>query len=449
VLLEQARREAVEDARLEAEILGLLASWISKLRSVDQGEPLARAGLAAAERVGDPSLVAAALTRLAGARFLLSRGFQGELMQRALALEPECESLPVSERPVTIFGWMCKWSGDVDASRTLLERARRSGEERGDSTVGAPLFYSCWLELLAENWARGLELTDELHELGATTERDEITARALATRVVLLAHMGDETGARRSADEAQRVAGRERVERLTPFGLGLLELSLDRPREALEHVRRERVIQSAAGVEEPALCFSFPIHAETAIAVGELAEAEELLDWIEQRAVPLDREWALACVARCRGLLAAARGSEAQAEAAFERALAEHARVQYRRFDLARTLLAQGEALRRFRRKQPARNAIEAALAIFEQLGATLWEAKAQRELARISGRRSADGLTETERRVAELVAGGLSTKETAAVLVVSAKTVEGHLSRIYAKLGVHSRAQLACRLRG
>ena len=71
--------------------------------------------------------------------------------------------------------------------------------------------------------------------------------------------------------------------------------------------------------------FSFPVHAEAAIAVGELAEAEELLDWIEERAVRLDREWALACAARCRGLLAAARGDEAGADTAFERSLAEHA----------------------------------------------------------------------------------------------------------------------------
>src|SRR5262249_36712141 len=117
----------------------------------------------------------------------------------------------------------------------------------------APLFYSCWLELLAENWLHGLELADELHELGLATDRDEITARALATRVVLLAHVGDEDGARRGAVEAQRVAERERVERLTPFGLGLLELSLDRPQQALEHVRRERILESGAGVEEPAL----------------------------------------------------------------------------------------------------------------------------------------------------------------------------------------------------
>jgi DNA-binding NarL/FixJ family response regulator len=231
------------------------------------------------------------------------------------------------------------------------------------------------------------------------------------------------------------------------IALCVLELALDRPAEALEPARRSTAVFRGDGCEEPGLYVAFGVHAEAAIAVGELAEAEELLDWIEERAVRLDREWALACSARCRGLLAAARGDEVEAVAAFERALAEHARVQYRRFDLARTLLAQGETLRRFRRKRAAREAIEAAAAIFDELGAALWSAKARRELARISGRRTAEGLTETERRVAELVSEGRSTKQVAAALVVSPKTVEGHLSSIYAKLDVHSRTQLARRI--
>jgi tetratricopeptide (TPR) repeat protein len=131
--------------------------------------------------------------------------------------------------------------------------------------------------------------------------------------------------------------------------------------------------------------FSFPRHAEAAIAAGELGEAEEVLDWIEERAVRLDREWALACAARGRGLLAAARGDEAGAAEAFERALTEHARVQYRRFDFAQTLLAQGQTLRRFGREQAARDAIEAATAIFDELGAALWAAKARRDSERLT----------------------------------------------------------------
>ncbi len=71
-------------------------------------------------------------------------------------------------------------------------------------------------------------------------------------------------------------------------------------------------------------------------------------------------------------------------------------------------------------------------------------------ELARVPGRRRDDSaaLTETERRVAELVAQGLSNKQVAAALFVTVRTVEAALTRIYRKLGVRSRTELARRAR-
>jgi DNA-binding CsgD family transcriptional regulator len=236
---------------------------------------------------------------------------------------------------------------------------------------------------------------------------------------------------------------------VTSAALSLLELSLDRPAEAFAEARRAMSAERERGIEEPAYLYSFPYEIEAAIALGETAEAEELLDSIEPRTEQLDREWALACIARGRGLLAAARGDERAAAAAFERALQEHERVQYRRFELARTLLAQGETLRRFKKRRAAREAIESARDLFDELGARLWSAKAERELARIAGRHRTGGLTETERRVAALVANGRSNKEVASELFVTVHTVESNLTRIYDKLGVRSRTELARRLAG
>jgi len=117
-------------------------------------------------------------------------------------------------------------------------------------------------------------------------------------------------------------------------------------------------------------------------------------------------------------------------------------------FEHARSLLALGTVLRRQRKKREARETLESSLAQFERLGANTWAARARAELGRIAGRRPGpDGLTPTEQRVAELVAGGLSNKEVAGALHVTVKTVEGSLSRIYEKLGVRSRAALAGRL--
>jgi DNA-binding NarL/FixJ family response regulator len=83
---------------------------------------------------------------------------------------------------------------------------------------------------------------------------------------------------------------------------------------------------------------------------------------------------------------------------------------------------------------------------LFEELGCPGWAGAAAAQLDRVSGRRAAPagGLTPGERRVAELAAAGLSNKQVAARLYLSDRTVEAHLSRAYAKLGVGSRAQLA-----
>ncbi|MGH2963044.1 MAG: response regulator transcription factor, partial [Solirubrobacterales bacterium] len=85
------------------------------------------------------------------------------------------------------------------------------------------------------------------------------------------------------------------------------------------------------------------------------------------------------------------------------------------------------------------------ALDRFEGLGNEWWAARATEELARISGRRPSDGqLTPAEQRVARLAAAGRTNREIADVLFMSVRTVEGHLSHIYAKLGIRSRIDLA-----
>jgi DNA-binding NarL/FixJ family response regulator len=114
----------------------------------------------------------------------------------------------------------------------------------------------------------------------------------------------------------------------------------------------------------------------------------------------------------------------------------------------ARTLLSMGTVQRQALQRRAARQTLERALGMFEELGARPWADKARDELARISGRRAAsDDLTDAEHRVAVLAAEGRHNKEIAAELFLSVGTVERHLTNAYRKLGVRSRTELAGRL--
>jgi DNA-binding CsgD family transcriptional regulator len=186
---------------------------------------------------------------------------------------------------------------------------------------------------------------------------------------------------------------------------------------------------------------------EALVAAGRLEDAEATIEYIEEKGRPTGRAWHEAVAARGRALVAAARGDDPNARSWIERALVAHERLP-QPFELGRTLLAQATIERRAKRRGSAREAATKALEVFDALGAALWAERAAAELARIPGRGRASGeLTETERRVAELVAQGLSNKEVAAALFVSVRAVEANLSKVYAKLGIRSRTQLVRRL--
>jgi DNA-binding NarL/FixJ family response regulator len=122
-------------------------------------------------------------------------------------------------------------------------------------------------------------------------------------------------------------------------------------------------------------------------------------------------------------------------------------------FELARTRLCYGQRLRRTGRRVEARTQIRDALATFQDLRAAKWVTRAERELAS-SGERlrrapsaDRDDLTPQELQIARFIAAGATNREAAADLFLSPKTIETHLTRIYRKLGLRSRSQLALRM--
>jgi DNA-binding CsgD family transcriptional regulator len=152
----------------------------------------------------------------------------------------------------------------------------------------------------------------------------------------------------------------------------------------------------------------------------------------------------MATGARCRALVLAARGDLDGASAAADEAVRQHDRLPLP-FELGRTILVRGAVQRRAKRKREARDTLAQTLEIFEGLGAAVWADRTRAELARIGGRApSSVDLTPTEAKVAELVAGGGTNREVADALFVSVHTVEANLKRIYRKLGIRSRTELA-----
>jgi DNA-binding NarL/FixJ family response regulator len=113
-------------------------------------------------------------------------------------------------------------------------------------------------------------------------------------------------------------------------------------------------------------------------------------------------------------------------------------------FELARTLLADGQILRRLKQKRQARGSLEQALAIFRGLDAERWVRRTEAELARVAVRRAPDELSATELRIARLAASGSTNQEIATQVFLTRKAVEANLARAYRKLGIRSRAQLS-----
>jgi DNA-binding CsgD family transcriptional regulator len=201
------------------------------------------------------------------------------------------------------------------------------------------------------------------------------------------------------------------------------------------------------GVREPTWPWLVWSELDALVELGQLERAVTLAQDLEARGRTLDRPLALATAARARGRICAARGDLEGALAELGQALAEHDRLGWP-FERARTLLALGVVLRRGKQKRAARQSLQEAAVVFDQLEAGLWAARTTAELGRIGGRPPATGgLTPTERRVAELVAQGHSNREVADLLFLSVKTVAAHLTSAYAKLGVRSRTELAHRL--
>jgi DNA-binding CsgD family transcriptional regulator len=228
------------------------------------------------------------------------------------------------------------------------------------------------------------------------------------------------------------------------WALGHLELASGNLVEAQDVLGQLPPILRETGLGEWAAHPFHPDLIETLVGLGEVDEAAELAAELKEYGRRLDRPWGLATAARSAALIASARGETEEARVFAERALSEHERLDWP-LERARTMLVLGGVLRRLGRRREAAATLGAARSAFGALRNPLWAARVDAEERRLGGRRgSGHELTPTEERVAELAGQGLRNAEIAAQLYVTPKTVEATLSRVYRKLGVRSRTELA-----
>jgi DNA-binding CsgD family transcriptional regulator len=363
-----------------------------------------------------------------------------ELLRQAAELEGHDLIPSAGWGAGTLFARCLMSADDLDPARAMLEdRLRRAGEVGDDEARVTLLLFLAWLEVRAGR----LELAARHADEASAIQGSRAGGRALVA-----AYMGDVELARELAERALATSeadGDEILTRANRAVLGFLAFSLDDYAAAVDWFSPLMERYRIGLVGDPGLRdkVHLPDAIEALIALGRRSEAEELLAvWVDA-GKRFDRPRIHATAARCRALLAAAAGDLEAALGHAEAAL-EHHRDLPVPFERARTLIVLGTLHRRAKHKAAARAALEQAVEILDGMGARLWAERARAELGRIGGRAAADGLTPTEQRVAELVAEGRSNKEVAAELFVSVRTVEANLTRVYAKLGIRSRSELA-----
>ncbi|HEY7146220.1 MAG TPA: AAA family ATPase [Streptosporangiaceae bacterium] len=444
-LMTQALAQAQTDA-LRARI----HSRISALADDKEMSVLhAEKALALLDKRADPALYGFVLHNLALFRLYAGRGADHDAIEEGTRL---CEAGAVWEMSTVPAFWARNFD-DFATARQRFEDMVEVFRSRGDeASVSGVLTHLAVIEAMTGHMDRAGPLAAEALDLAEQTGQPTFVAMAQWARAHVLTRSGDLAGGRAACAEIMRQLEAYpdiALEGMCRHVLGLAALLDGDLTEADRQLSRCDEIVTALHVTEPANERFHADHAEAVIGLGDLDRAERLVARMEARAAAIPRPWLLAVSARSRGLLNAARGEFDAALADYLRAVDAHAGLDMPA-EHARTLLALGRLRRRRNERQLAQDCLARAAGLAEAASAAGLAAVARDELRRAAGRRGGPGeLTPTEQEVAGLAAAGLRNHEIAARMFLSAKTVEANLSRVYRKLGIRSRADLARQLAG
>jgi len=448
-LLDLALAEAGPDPLLRARINFYRSDLLAMRGDVAAATVAVGHAVAAAERSGDRALLAASLAQAYLYSVVSGAEADGTQLDRALAIERSGPALVMLTPPSEVAGLCWTLTGRLADAGQALRRALARAQAEGTEYWQADILLR--LSLLAGrrgDLADAAELAEASLEVAEQLDLSQLTSAALYAcgwAALLAGRVEQVRGCAERGIRLSRQVGDRAY--LTGHGalLGSLSLTLGDAAEAAG--RLVPLCDELPGVGyRLATQFLLPDAAEAAVGAGQLDVARSLLG----RATSVARDPVMAAlVARCQGMLLAAGGRSGDAVAELSRALELHDAVDPMPVERARTQLVLGGVQRRMKQRRAARETLTAARDAFGTAGAPLWAVRARAELARVSGRApAAGGLTETERRVAELIAAGLTNREVAAELFVTVRAVESTLTKLYAKLGVRSRTQLAGRLR-
>ena len=447
----QALAEAGDDPVRRALILGRVALVEMQL-DLPRGFALVDEAAALLERYDgavDPDLHANVLLLRAIGAFGLGRPTAVDDVRRGLSLiTKNGRSWEHEGADGSAFG-LARHTDDLDRAIDLTrELIRAKSGPGGDDPFN--LVQLSGLLVARGDWTGARRAAEAAVEGYEREGADVNPAWALRGVALVAAHDGRLDEARAWAAEGLRLATERGDLVIALFHRhirGFVALSLGDWAAADAELREAEALAMRVATRHPGRFKLAGDQVEVALALGDLDRAAEIIATLDEAARIAPTPWVAAVGRRSAGLLAAARGDLDGAAATFRLALVAHDDLAMP-FERARTQLALGRLHRRRREKRLATDAFGAALATFEELGAPIWAGQARAELARVGLRPHApDTLTETEARVAELAAQGLSSRQIAERLFLSPKTVGNVLGRVYEKLAIHSRAELGARM--
>jgi DNA-binding CsgD family transcriptional regulator len=444
-LNEQALRHTTNDPLLEARIelnlsFGTDVSGDHRVANVH-----AERARELAEHLDDPVLLGQAIGVSVMTRYLLGGDLDEIGLARALEFEDWNRPSPVVIRPTLIAGYLFLYDGRLDVSRSALEAAYKELVERGlESDLPFVAGYLAWLDMLSGRLTDAQHYATEAVDAATRVGSDSIRAYALGFLSLVLAHRGQIASAREAVAETFALveATGFRVGALwAAWTLGIIGSALGEAASVHQALADLTAFVEEHGLDDPILAPFLADEIEALVALGESDRAGRLLQMMERGS--RDRLWVQLAVARGRALLYASQSQLGEAREIITRALADP-RIGELPIEWGRCLLVLGQVERRARKRGAARQALRSAQALFERSEAGLWLERVRSDLERLGLEPARDrGLTASEDRIARLVATGLTNREVAARLLISPKTVEATLARVYDKLAIGSRAEL------